>query len=428
MEKKILILVLLLSAFIRLYRLSDLMVFVGDQGTDYLTSEKIITEHKFPLMLHETSQKEVLIGPFFYYFQAIALLAGNFNPVAPAVLNALLGVLSVILMYKLGKLPAAIFLAFSPLMVINSRIPIHVAIFPFFLLAYILALKSKKVFVCCLLFIILIQIHLSAFLLIPITLYHFKDKKYIIFISFFFLLSWLVAKDTVIALCLLAIKKVTSVITLKDLFITPPSYFLEVFQKLFSMETIVFGLLFLPFFLIGLKHSKKFETVWFAVALIGLLIKNSSAEHYFNLIIPAFFLIIAKGLECFKKIGAILLLLFIVSNLYFLPKNDYYMKTSNNNSKFSYGVPLFQRIEIATYMVEKSASNPFNIKVIGDFDIYPSTGKNYEYLTFWLNGKISQKDEKLKFIIYEPKEFAKIHNEVGRRKEFENAIVEYRPD
>lgn len=419
MQKKILILILILSVFLRLYRLDDLMIFVGDQGTDYLTSAKIITQHKFPLMLHETSQKDVYIGPFFYYLQALALYIGNFNPVTPAVMTALFGVVSVLLMYKLGKLPAAILFAFSPLMVIGSRIPIHVAVFPFFLAAYILALKSKRIILCSLLFFILIQIHLSAFLLIPITIIVTKNKKLLLFAILILLTSP--------QLINLSFKKINSLLTLKDLYITPLPYFLEIFQKLFSLETIILSLLFLPFFLIGLKNSKLI-LVWFSIGLLGLFIKNSSAEHYFNLITPAFFLIIAAGIEKFKKIGAILLLIFSLSNLYYLPKRDFYMDTVNNPTKFNYGVPLPQRLEITKYIVNTSQNKPFNIKVIGDFDIYPSTGKNYEYLTFWLKGKISENPENLQFIIYEPKEFAKIYESKGLRKEFENAIVEYRPD
>lgn len=417
MDKKILILILILSALLRLYRLDELMIFIGDQGADYLISTDIITRHQFSLIPRQTSQSGVQNGIFFYYLQALALYIGNFNPVAPAIMTALFSVLSVFLMYKLGKLPAAILFAFSPLMVINSRIPIHVAVFPFFLLVYMLALKSKRIILCCLSFFILIQIHLSALLLIPITIIVTKNKKLLLFAVLIILTSP--------QLINLSFRKIISIITLKDLYITPLPYFLEIFQKLFSMETIILGMLFLPFFLIGLKKSKLILT-WFFVALLGLIIKNSSAEHYFNLITPAFFLIIAAGLEKHKKIGGILLLIFSLSNLYYLPKRDFYMKTANNPTNFNYGVPLSQRLEIAKYIVNTSQNKPFNIKVIGDFDIYPSTGKNYEYLAFWLKGKPSEKQENLKYVIYEPKEFAKIYKEEGTRKEFENAIVEYR--
>ena len=164
------------------------------------------------------------------------------------------------------------------------------------------------------------------------------------------------------------------------------------------------------------------------LSLFGLLIKNSPAEHYFNLITPVLFLITAIGLSKYKKSALILLVIFSFSNLFFLLKRDYYMNTANNNSKYNYGPALSKRIEISKYIVNQADGKPFNIKVIGDFDIYPSTTKNYEYLAFWLKGKPKSGGEVVKYIIYEPKAFAKHYPAEGVRKEFENAVVEYRPD
>lgn len=455
MDKKILILVLILAAFLRFYHLDSLMGFIGEQGRDYLISSEIITKHKFPVLTEIYSVPHTAIGPFFYYLQAAALWIGNFNPLAPAVMTSMFGVFSVAIIYCLGKklfdktiaFYSAVFFAFSPLMVIISRISTHVAIYPFFILIYMLFLidflkgKSNNLIIIGLFLLIIIQVHLSSFVLIPITIIlcylnrkkiHVNKKNFAI-IFVLFLPSFFIAKETVFTLGRLGVKKITSLITLKDLYITPASYFLEIFQKLFSMESLILGILFLPFFFFGLRKifkkrdfSSQILITWFFVALAGLLVKNSPSEQYFFLITPAFFLITANGIKTYKRIGAILLLIFSLTNLYFLPKRDFYMNTANNPTKFNYGVPLSQRLVIAKYIVNTSQNKPFNIQVIGDFDIYPSTGKNYEYLAFWLKGKPSEKQENLKYVIYEPKEFAKIYKSEGLRKEFENAIVEYR--
>lgn len=452
MDKKILILVLILAAFLRFYRLDSLMGFIGEQGRDYLISAEIITNHKIPGLVKIYSVPNTSVGPFFYCFQAIALWIGNFNPVAPALMTSIMGLLSVILMYFIGRklfnkfvgIYSAIFFAFSPLMVVFSRIPIHVNVFSFFLLVYTYLLidflkgKSKNLLILSILWLLVIQIHLSALLIFPLTIIlwylnrnkiHVK-KSYLAAIALLFLPPVIIAGETIYALFGLGVKKTISLITLKNLYITPVPYYLEIFQKLFSMESLLIGILFLPFFLKGLQKifkrkdfSSRILLVWFFIALAGLIIKNSTSEHYFNLIIPVFFMITAVGLDKFRSISILLLLLFALSNLIFLPKRDFYMDTINNSSKFNYGVPLPQRLEIARYIVAKSQGNPVSIKVIGDFDIYSSTVKNYEYLVFYLKGKIGPKD---RVVIYEPKDFAKIHKEEGERREFTNAIVEYR--
>lgn len=447
MYKKALVVVVIIASLLRFYRIDQLMLFVGDQGTDYLTSASIITDHKFPLMLHETSQKGVQIGPFFYYLQALALLLSDFNPVAPAIMTILFDIASIFLIFKLGSklynqkigFYASVIYAFSPLMIISARTPIHVSVYPFFIFIFFLAILSRKYYLSAVLWLILIQIHLSAVLLLLIALaINFKEIKNIKFkkkhITIWILLIttvFLIANQTLISLFKISINKIVSFTTLKNLYITPISYFLEIYQKIFSLETILVAVLFTPFLILGFRklvmHKNFSNTVlliWVSIALFGLVIKNSSAEHYFLLIIPGIFLVIARGIEQYKIPGTLLLLLFVILNLYYLPKRDYYMKTQNNTSTYNYGVPLYQRMLIAKYINEKSANNKATIQVVGDYDIYKSTGKNYGYLLSWLNKMQEKNGEVIKYIIFEPTYFAGLYKENGKRVNFENAIVE----
>lgn len=98
----ILIGILLLAAFFRLWRIEVLTEFLGDQGSAGVIIYEAWKEHTLPLAgpTISTGQRP---GPFYYYLIAPPLLLTGFNPLAPAVWTALLGVLGVALLYIVGQ-------------------------------------------------------------------------------------------------------------------------------------------------------------------------------------------------------------------------------------------------------------------------------------------------------------------------------------
>ncbi|MDP2860737.1 MAG: glycosyltransferase family 39 protein, partial [bacterium] len=131
MNKKsafILVFILALSAFLRLYRISDYLTFLGDEGRDVLVAREIIVNHKFTLIGPMTSIGNMYLGPAYYYMMILPLALSGLNPVGPAIMVALLGVATVYLIYKLGSffdrragLIAAFFAAISPILIIQSH-------------------------------------------------------------------------------------------------------------------------------------------------------------------------------------------------------------------------------------------------------------------------------------------------------------------
>ncbi|HSW96196.1 MAG TPA: glycosyltransferase family 39 protein [Candidatus Saccharimonadales bacterium] len=133
--------ILLIAAFMRLYRIEDYMTFLGDEGRDVLVAYNILHGH-FTLLGPTASVGGFYFGPIYYYFMAPALFLANYNPVGPAIMVALIGTATVWLVYKIGKeffgtataIVASFFYAISPIVVSYSRSSWNPNPIPFFAL------------------------------------------------------------------------------------------------------------------------------------------------------------------------------------------------------------------------------------------------------------------------------------------------------
>lgn len=172
--------ILILGAFLRLYRIGDYMTFLGDEGRDVLVVKRMLVDHKFTLLGPTASVGGFFLGPIYYYFMLPFLWLFRFDPVGPAVMVALFGVATVFLVYKVGKdffnakagLMAASLYAASPLVIAYSRSSWNPNLMPFFSLLTLFTLykgiakKSTLLFFFSGLFLgIDMQLHyLAAFL------------------------------------------------------------------------------------------------------------------------------------------------------------------------------------------------------------------------------------------------------------------------
>ncbi len=135
----LLILILLLAAFMRLYRISDYLTFLGDEGRDTLVALGIVQGH-FTLLGPRASAGDFFTGPIYYYMMAPFLWLFRFDPVGPAVMVALLGIATVWLIYHVGReffdkktgLIAAALYAVSPLVITYSHSSWNPNVVPFF--------------------------------------------------------------------------------------------------------------------------------------------------------------------------------------------------------------------------------------------------------------------------------------------------------
>ena len=185
-KKIILLSIILIAAFFRLYRINEYLIFLGDEGRDVLIVYKIL-HGDFTLLGPTASVGGFFLGPIYYYFMAPFLWLFNYNPVGPAIMVALFGIATVWLIYKVGKeffglvvgLIAAGLYSISPLVVTYSRSSWNPNLMPFFslLTIYLIykAIKNNSVKLLILsgiLFGITMQFHyLALFLGVVIFIY-----------------------------------------------------------------------------------------------------------------------------------------------------------------------------------------------------------------------------------------------------------------
>jgi 4-amino-4-deoxy-L-arabinose transferase-like glycosyltransferase len=147
-EFLLLLLILVAAAFFRLYRISEYMTFLGDEGRDVLVVKKFITQGDLMFIGPTTSIGNMYLGPLYYYMMAPFLFIWRLSPLGPAVMVALLGVASVFLVYFLGKIFfssqvgifASALYAISPSLIISSRSSWNPNPMPFFAILVILSL------------------------------------------------------------------------------------------------------------------------------------------------------------------------------------------------------------------------------------------------------------------------------------------------
>jgi 4-amino-4-deoxy-L-arabinose transferase-like glycosyltransferase len=136
----VLFIILLVSAFFRLYKIDAYMTFLGDEGRDVTIVRRIITQLHPPLIGAGTSIGNMYLGPLYYYMMVPPLWIANFSPVGPAVQIALLGVVTVFFIWFIGRtwfgktagLVSAVLYAISPTVIIFSRSSWNPNIMPFF--------------------------------------------------------------------------------------------------------------------------------------------------------------------------------------------------------------------------------------------------------------------------------------------------------
>jgi 4-amino-4-deoxy-L-arabinose transferase-like glycosyltransferase len=139
-EVLILLGILLIASFFRLYRISDYMTYLGDEGRDVIVVRRLLVYFDPILIGPGTSIGNMYLGPLYYYLIAPSLWLAGYSPVGPSVLVALVGVFTVFLVWKFGRelsgkvagLIAAFFYAISPTVIIFSRSSWNPNVMPFF--------------------------------------------------------------------------------------------------------------------------------------------------------------------------------------------------------------------------------------------------------------------------------------------------------
>ncbi|MFZ5845555.1 MAG: ArnT family glycosyltransferase, partial [Patescibacteria group bacterium] len=179
--------ILSLALFLRLYRISALTEFLGDQGRTGIHIYEAVMRQAWPL-LGPTVLTGQHLGPAFYYLIGPAFILGGFDPVWPAVFMAVVGVGSIYLLWVLSQkifgwqIASLLSLVYatSPNIVSQDRIIWEPNLIPFFGLLFVFSLyqikEAKKLGYMLLLGVtlgILVQLHYPNIFFLGLTLLFF---------------------------------------------------------------------------------------------------------------------------------------------------------------------------------------------------------------------------------------------------------------
>lgn len=182
-EKLLLVLFVLVGLFLRFYRISELQFFTYDQARDALFVKRMIVDHEFRLLGTQTSLPGMYLPPFYYYTIAPILWLFKLNPVGIDIYSALIGVLTVPLVYfvanRIFGRPAGVFsaglFAVSPIVVELTRrawnpntLPFYVLITFYFLYQYFKDNKTKDFLLAFAFYGYCLSLHFGAWTLMPL--------------------------------------------------------------------------------------------------------------------------------------------------------------------------------------------------------------------------------------------------------------------
>lgn len=420
LEFWLLLIILGIGSFMRLYKIGGYMTFLGDEGRDAIIVRRLLVNGDPILIGPGTSIGNMYIGPLYYYLIAPALLLANFSPVGPSILVALIGIVTIFMVYliarnwfgKVAGLVSSFLYAIAPTVIIFSRASWNPNVMPFFALLCIWSVwkffyenKFKWIPVFALSFAFMLQSHWLGLLIAPtagiywlLKLYQQKQSKNLrpIIINtvyaaliFAFLMSPLVIFDFRHEfLNFNAIKTFFTVrqttVSVKPWKAVPNLWPLweQINTRLLAGRNQEFGkwvALILASSLLWLSGKTKFKItkrenkafllifLWLLFSLLGLgIYKQHIYDHYFGIFFPALFLLLGGMLgnliETYKLRGTWLALTFMVFLTYFnLIENPHKHPPVNQ---------LTRTEKIADLIAQKAGSEDFNIAVIAE--------RNYE--------------------------------------------------
>lgn len=147
-----LIVILLLAAWFRLFRIGEYMTFLGDEGRDARVVRNLLVNFDpvliGPMTSVVTNAGHMYLGPLYYYLSAPFMLLAGISPVGPSVMVALFSMATMVMMWWLGRkwwhptagLVASVLYAVSPTVIFYSRSSWNPNIMPFFALLCIWAI------------------------------------------------------------------------------------------------------------------------------------------------------------------------------------------------------------------------------------------------------------------------------------------------
>lgn len=428
----LIILIISLAAFTRLYRISDYMEFLGDQGRDVVIVRDFLKNGNLFFIGPQTSIGNMYLGPFYYYlFVAPGLLLANFNPVGPSIIVALLSVLTTYLIFRFSRswfnqytaYIAAILYALSPVVIKYSNFSWNPNVMPLFALLFFYFMQKQRYVYASLAFIITLNSHYLALLLLPVGglmwLSHFLPNrskfnyKSTVFAVLVFILSLTPQLlfdlkhngQNIRALATFFTQR-ESTVNLKAYKAIPEMapLFVQINTRLLAAKDTTIGLyLSLSFFVLTLiilyrqikakriNQMFLFLITWYLVGLVGLaLYKQHIYDHYFGFLFPVVFILFAYVITQFPKFLYLPLTLFLV--IFAITQNQF---------RWEPPAQLATTTQIVESIISKSENKPFNFALLAKMNYDPG----YRYVMAEKDAPVELLQNKIvdqMFVVCEP--------------------------
>jgi 4-amino-4-deoxy-L-arabinose transferase-like glycosyltransferase len=387
--KKILFIIILFASFSRFYRLPDWMPFISDQGVFYLSARDALLSEKFPLQSITASVVWLHQGPLFTYLLIPGLLFSGFHPLSGAVLTGFLSILTIILIYflgriwlskKVGLLSAGIF-AFSPLAVSDSRFAYHTSVIPFFLAVCLLLLYRRKYLLAGLFLGFLFQLQLATYLFWPVFVYELVRQKY--HFRFRDLAAFLLGILPILisgpvstlgpfvwSVYHVINHSVSSQINISGYINLLNNFIFPAFPQI-SLAIFILSCVFAA-------SSRRRVFLWFFIPLMGILFNSIVSGGYFSLLYLPLSVLLGYFLSRLPRlIVSLILLVYIVSGSAYLAGNHYLTGLIRLEPGLS------SKINVSRSILSESVTIHPQIILTGHDNEYESPAAAYSYLVWW---------------------------------------------
>lgn len=437
--------ILLSGFFLRIFKLNELMDFIGDQGWFYLSARDLLLTGKIPIVGITASHTWLHQGPYWTYIVAVMFWIFNFNPIAPAYFTAVLGIFAVGLIYKIFKeifsssvaIISALLYATSPLVIANDRFAYHTSPIPFFTLIFIFSiykwLKGNPVFFAFsiaslgvlynfelataslfgVLFIFLFygiirrkswavktfewKVLLASIcglilFMAPVIIYDFKNG----FPQTLVFGGWIFYKIFQSAAVFSSLQFDSGLITS----FLASKYKLLILSQYDSIAFLIFFTTFIYFLFKVFTQDKEKEPYFiilfvFLFPLLSIYLNKTASDAYIPILFPSVIAIssifFASLIKHFNMFGKITLFVIIFLNLNFIFKDNLFAKR----------ITFKDRENAAGKIIKLTKDKRYNLIGKGEGSQFESFTMNYEYLLWWKGHPPSKNNSKAKIIISE---------------------------